>query len=164
MRAKTSAGILLYRIRAGECQFLLVHPGGPFWARKDKGAWTIPKGEVMDGEEPFKTAMREFREELGELPHTNFLALSPVRQKAGKLVLAWAAMADFDISTFKSNTFQLEWPPKSGTISTFPEIDRVEWFGFDEAVGRINPAQIGFLRELKNKVDETTDSPGVDRQ
>src|SRR5690349_14680091 len=132
--AKASAGILLYR-RSDEAaiEFLLVHPGGPFWKNKDAGAWTIPKGELQEGEEPLVTAKREFEEELSLRPEGACVELVPVKQKAGKLVRAWALERDYDLTMIKSNTFQMEWPPKSGRMSTFPEIDKAEYFGMAEA-------------------------------
>jgi predicted NUDIX family NTP pyrophosphohydrolase len=143
-----SAGLLMYRKQQGELQFLLVHPGGPFWQNKDAGAWTIPKGEVKPGEEPLPAAQREFQEELGFSAQGEFLPLSPVKQKAGKLVRAWAVAGDCDTASFRSNTFKLEWPPRSGQFRQFPEVDRAEWFGLEAARQKLNPAQIPLLVEL----------------
>jgi predicted NUDIX family NTP pyrophosphohydrolase len=148
----TSAGILLYR-RAGKAvEVLLVHPGGPLWAKKDLGAWSIPKGEVEEGEEPRTCALREFEEELGTSLETSVEDLSElgtVRQKSGKIVHCWAAESDFDPATLSSNTFFVEWPPRSGVQREFPEVDRAEWFDPDEARRKINPAQAAFLDRLQ---------------
>jgi len=144
---KKSAGILVYRLRAGELQVFLVHPGGPFWVKKDAGAWTIPKGEFED-EEPLAAAKREFKEETGLSMDGDFRPLAPVTLKSGKVVHAWAVESDLDASKIESNTFEIEWPPKSGKMREFPEMDRAGWFGLDEAVEKINPAQAGFVREL----------------
>ncbi len=147
---RRSAGLLLYR-RAPALEVLLVHPGGPFWARKDAGAWTIPKGEVADGEEPLACALRELAEELGEAAPTpvTFVELGAVRQRAGKEVLAWAAEGDFDPARLRSNTFELEWPPRSGRLLEVPEVDRAEWFGLDQARRLINPAQAALVDRLE---------------
>ncbi len=142
-----SAGLLMYRVRNGEIQFLLVHPGGPFWKKKDAGAWTIPKGEIEPDEDPLETAKREFAEELGINPQGTFVPLTPVRQKAGKLVRAWAFKGDCDPATCKSNTFEIEWPPRSGKKQQFPEVDRVSFFTLAEAREMINPAQVALLEE-----------------
>ncbi len=146
---KQSAGILLYRYHQAELQVLLVHPGGPFYARKDEGAWSIPKGEPDEAEEDLLlVAKREFAEETGVMPEGIFLKLTPVRQKGGKLVHAWALESEFDVSTLKSNTFEMPWPPKSGKMQRFPEIDKAEWFGVEEAVLKLLPAQAAFIEEL----------------
>ena len=145
---KTSAGLLVYRRRNGELQVLLVHPGGPFWAKRDIGAWSIPKGEV-DGAEPLlDAANREFHEETGFTVAGEFRALTPLRQPGGKTVHAWAVPGDCDPARLRSNTFSLEWPPRSGTQREFPEIGRAAWFSIDEAMRRILPGQAGFVREL----------------
>ena len=150
--AAISAGILLFR-RAGEAlEVLLVHPGGPFWAKKDLGAWSIPKGLVEEGEEPLECALRELEEELGSpfvFAAEKLIELGTVRQKAGKLVHCWAAEGDFDPATLRSNTFSIEWPPRSGTEREFPEVDRAEWFGLEQARAKIIPAQADFLDRLK---------------
>jgi predicted NUDIX family NTP pyrophosphohydrolase len=149
--AATSAGILLYRGRAESLEVLLVHPGGPFWAKKDEGAWSVPKGEVDPGEEPRACALRELEEELGSslgLAAEQLVELGSIRQRAGKLVHCWAAEADFDSAELKSNTFEMEWPPRSGTLRRFPEVDRAEWFVPDQARRKINPAQVPFLDRL----------------
>jgi predicted NUDIX family NTP pyrophosphohydrolase len=142
----------MYRIRDEELEFLLVHPGGPFWKAKDAGAWTIPKGEIAPGEAPLQAARREFTEELGFTPEATFIPLSPVRQKAGKVVHAWAFEGNCEPVNFTSNTFQMEWPPRSGRLQTFPEIDQAAFFDFSEAEIRINRAQLPLLQELKAKV------------
>ncbi len=144
-----SAGILVHRRRDGRLEVLLVHPGGPFWARRDEGAWSIPKGEYDAGEEPLAAARREFEEELGSPPPDGpFDELGDVRQKSGKRVRAWAVEGDLDASAAHSNTFELEWPPRSGRMIEAPEIDRAEWFGLEEARRRINPAQVELLERL----------------
>jgi predicted NUDIX family NTP pyrophosphohydrolase len=146
---KRSAGILLYRHRANGPEVLLVHPGGPFWAKKDAGAWSIPKGEYEDGEEPQACALREFEEETGTAPPSEALVdLGEVRQKNGKLVTAWAAEGDLDAEAVSSNTFTMQWPPKSGGMQEFPEIDRAAWFGLGEALEKLIPAQAEFLARL----------------
>jgi predicted NUDIX family NTP pyrophosphohydrolase len=128
-------------------QFLLAHPGGPFWARRDDGAWTIPKGLVDEGEDTLAAALREFTEETGLTADGPFVALTPLKQKSGKLISCWLAEADLDLSTFRSNLFEMQWPPKSGRAAAFPEIDRVGWFAPDEALVKILPGQAGFVHE-----------------
>jgi predicted NUDIX family NTP pyrophosphohydrolase len=147
--AARSAGILLHRQGIGGTEVLLVHPGGPFWARKDVGAWSIPKGEVDEGEDPRACALREFAEETGtRLPETALDDLGSVRLKSGKLVLAYAVAGDLDAAAVRSNTFELEWPPRSGRRQQFPEIDRAEWFGLDDARAKLNPAQAELVDRL----------------
>lgn len=146
---KVSAGLLLFRRREDRFEVLLAHPGGPFWATKDAGAWTIPKGELEDGEDPLRAAAREFTEETGvtvdiEAAHS----LGSVRQKSGKKVLAWAVEGDLDPGLLRSNTFTIEWPPRSGRQTEFPEIDRVEWLEPDIARVKLNPAQKPFIDRL----------------
>jgi predicted NUDIX family NTP pyrophosphohydrolase len=150
MPPSRSAGILLHRERDGVLEVLLVHPGGPFWARKDAGAWSIPKGEHGDDEDARACALREFEEELGApAPAADSLTeLGTVRQRGGKQVTAWAATGDLDPSTIRSNTFTLEWPPRSGTMREFPEIDRAAWFPLPQAREKINPAQAELLDRL----------------
>jgi predicted NUDIX family NTP pyrophosphohydrolase len=153
MPSKRSAGILLYRRSGGEPEVLLVHPGGPFWANKDAGAWSIPKGEHDDGEDPRACALREFEEETGVQPPASALDdLGGVRQKSGKHVQAWALEGDLDAAAIRSNTFTLEWPPRSGRRAEFPEVDRAGWFGLAEARRRINPAQAAFLDRLETRL------------
>jgi len=142
----------MYRRRDGRLEFLLVHPGGPFWARKDEGAWTIPKGEFQPGEDPLAAAKREFEEELGFAPAGEFVQLEPIKQKGGKLVQAWAFEGDCDPNAVKSNTFSLEWPPRSGRLIEFPEVDRAEFFPLEIGRKKINPAQASFLEETHRKV------------
>jgi predicted NUDIX family NTP pyrophosphohydrolase len=125
-----------------------VHPGGPLWAKKDEGAWSIPKGEIEDGEDPLLAARREFEEELGSPVTGDFVTLTPIRQASGKLVYAWAVEADFDPSTFTSGKFSMEWPPRSGRRQEFPEVDRAEWFPIDAARVKINPGQKPLLVQL----------------
>jgi predicted NUDIX family NTP pyrophosphohydrolase len=152
---KKSAGLLLFRdTREGRLEVLLVHPGGPYWARKDDGAWSIPKGEFSDDEEPLAAATREFEEEMGRPVVGDFLPLQPVKQPSGKLVFAWAVYSDFDPSTLGSNTFSMEWPPKSGQQQEFPEIDRAAWFEIDAAKRKILKGQQPFLDQLVTKVQQ----------
>jgi predicted NUDIX family NTP pyrophosphohydrolase len=147
--AKTSAGLLLFR-RNGNLEVLLVHPGGPLWAKKDEGAWSIPKGEIEPGEDPLAAARREFEEELGSPVTGEFIALAPIRQASGKLVHAWAVEGDFDPATLTGGTFSMEWPPRSGRQQQFPEVDRAEWFTIDDAKRKINKAQTALLDELSS--------------
>lgn len=149
--AKTSAGILLYRGEGNSLEVLLVHPGGPFWSKKDEGAWSIPKGELEDGEEPRACALRELGEEIGSslgLVPEQLGELGEVRLKSGKRVHGWAAEGDFDPAALRSNTFAMEWPPRSGKEREFPEVDRAEWFAPEQARLKINPAQAAFLDRL----------------
>ena len=146
--AQRSAGILLYRHRDDALEVFLAHPGGPFWARKDLGAWTIPKGLIDDGEDPLEAAKREFREEIGVEVRGVFRALNPIRQKGGKVVLAWAVEGECDPAKLRSNTFTMEWPPKSGKQAEFPEVDRAAWFAIGEAKEKILPSQLPLLDEL----------------
>ncbi|HET8815013.1 MAG TPA: NUDIX domain-containing protein [Solirubrobacterales bacterium] len=152
MATARSAGILLFRCpNGGEPEFLLVHPGGPFWAKKDAGAWSIPKGRIEDEEEPRACALRELDEELGAAPALDpedLIELGSIRQRAGKVVEAWAAEAEFDPAALASNTFKLEWPPRSGSEREFPEVDRAEWFDLETARGKILPAQAELLDRL----------------
>jgi predicted NUDIX family NTP pyrophosphohydrolase len=151
--ASRSAGILLYRTAGGDAEVLLVHPGGPFWARKDAGAWSIPKGEYGDAEDPRSCALREFEEETGAAPPPGELVdLGEVRQKGGKVVSAWAAEGDLDAESVRSNTFTMEWPPRSGRTAEFPEIDRAAWFGIDVAREKLVPAQAEFLDRLLERI------------
>ncbi len=145
----SSAGILLHRRTSAGPEVLLVHPGGPFWVRKDLGAWSIPKGELDDGEDPRACALREFAEETGtHLPAGALTELGSVKLKSGKLVVAYAVEGDLDPATISSNTFELEWPPRSGRTRTFPEVDRAGWFGLEEAREKLNPAQAELLDRL----------------
>jgi predicted NUDIX family NTP pyrophosphohydrolase len=152
---KRSAGILLYRRPNGEPEVLLVHPGGPYWEKKDLGAWSIPKGEYDDAEDPRACALREFEEELGARPPEGELAaLGTAKQSGGKVVTAWAVEGDLDPAGARSNTFTLEWPPRSGVMREFPEVDRAGWFTLDDARERINPAQAVFLDRLREELGD----------
>ena len=146
--ARKSAGLLLFRRTPAGIEVLLVHPGGPLWAKKDEGAWSIPKGEIDADEAPLAAARREFEEELGSPVSGEFIALAPIRQASGKVVHAWAVEADFDPATFTSGMFSMEWPPRSGQQQEFPEVDRAEWFSIDNARRKINKAQIELLDQL----------------
>jgi predicted NUDIX family NTP pyrophosphohydrolase len=151
---RRSAGILLHRRGDAGLEVLLVHPGGPFWAKKDAGAWSIPKGEHDDGEDAQACALREFAEETGSAPSPGELTdLGEVRQKSGKVVRAWALAGDLDPAAVRSNSFEMEWPPRSGRRQAFPEVDRAGWFGLDEAREKINPAQAAFLDRLRELSD-----------
>jgi predicted NUDIX family NTP pyrophosphohydrolase len=149
---KQSAGLVLVREQDGRLEVLLVHPGGPFWAKKDLGAWTIPKGEIGKGEDPLTAARREFEEETGMRPEGEAQPLAPRRQAGGKMVHAWMLRGDIDPALVKSNTFSLEWPPRSGRRQEFPEIDRAAWFTLDEARRRILKSQAPFLDDLERIV------------
>ncbi len=144
-----SAGLIFYRSHKKQLEVLLVHPGGPFWARKDEGAWSIPKGEFGDDETPLQAAKREVEEETGIQPKEgDYIELLPVKQKSGKIVYAWAIESNVDVSTIKSNLFEMEWPPRSGKMKSFPEVDRAGWFDLQEAEKKIIPGQAPLLREL----------------
>ncbi|HEV7781303.1 MAG TPA: NUDIX domain-containing protein [Chitinophagaceae bacterium] len=151
MKEKKSAGIILYRLKTGRVEVLLVHPGGPYWKNKDDGAWSIPKGEFSD-EDPFKAAQREFEEETGIGISGPSIILSPVRQKSGKTVYAFAVEGDADPATIKSNSFEMEWPPGSGRLQTFPEVDKAGWFFMEAAKIKILDAQIPLLDELAERL------------
>lgn len=146
-----SAGLLAFR-RQTTLEVLLAHPGGPFWSKKDDGAWTIPKGVAEAGADLFATARREFTEETNFTADGHFMPLAPVRQKSGKIVHAWAVEADFDLAAFASNTFEIEWPPRSGRRQSFPEIDRVAWYGVSVAMTKLISYQQPFLIELQHKL------------
>jgi predicted NUDIX family NTP pyrophosphohydrolase len=154
---KQSAGLLMYRKRAEAVQVLLVHPGGPFWAAKEVGSWSIPKGEFSEDEDVLKAARREFEEETGFLPTGNFIRLGAIKQPSGKLIHAWAFEGDLDAKKIKSNRFSLEWPPQSGKQHEFPEVDRAEWFTIEAARERIIEGQIEFIDELLRILE--TDPP-----
>jgi predicted NUDIX family NTP pyrophosphohydrolase len=153
MAHKKTAGLLLYRIRDAAVEVFLVHPGGPFWAKKDQGAWSIPKGEFADDEQPLSAAKREFQEETGFSMEGNFMALAPLKQRSGKLVYAWALEGDCDAGAIKSNLFSMEWPPRSGKRQEYPEVDRASWFTMESAKRKIVPGQIAFLEELQQMLD-----------
>ena len=145
---RKSAGILAYRLRDSSLEVFLVHPGGPFWKGKELGAWSIPKGEFTEEEEPLAAARREFKEETGQEVKGEFIPLTPVKQKAGKMVYAWAIAAEVDAEKIVSNSFKMEYPYKSGKWISVPEVDKAAWFRIEEAKEKINPAQAGFLDEL----------------
>jgi len=143
----------MFRRKENKLEVFLVHPGGPFWSKKDEGAWSIPKGIVEEGEDIFQTAIREFEEETGlKVSAERFISLSPLKLKSGKIIHAWAFEGDCNPERIKSNTFKMEWPPKSGKIQEFPEIDRAGWFPLDEAKKKINPGQAGFIDQLKENL------------
>ena len=146
--SKISAGILLYRVVNDRAEFFLVHPGGPFWKNKDEGSWTIPKGEVNEDEELLASAIREFYEETGTMLNGEFIELTPVKQKSGKLVHSWAIKGDINPDKIKSNHFDIEWPPRSGKFQSFPEVDKGAWFDIRLAKEKINPAQAALFDEL----------------
>jgi predicted NUDIX family NTP pyrophosphohydrolase len=148
--AKQSAGLLMYRRSGGQVEVLLVHPGGPFWAQKDEGAWSIPKGEFTDEEPPLEAARREFQEETGFPATGDFAPLAVIRQAGGKIVHAWAVEGDLDADAVKSNTCKMEWPPHSGRWKTFPEVDRAGWFSLPEARARILKSQLPLLDQLED--------------
>jgi predicted NUDIX family NTP pyrophosphohydrolase len=151
---KLSAGILMYQVTDGDLKVLLVHPGGPFFATKDLGAWSIPKGEYEEQDDPVEAAIRELREETGAVVAKEDLTeLGVVRQKGGKLVSAWCARGDFDVSTLVSNTFEMRWPPGVGALREFPEVDRAEWFSPAEARVKLNAAQAEFIDRLESLLD-----------
>ncbi|MEO8110643.1 MAG: NUDIX domain-containing protein [Ginsengibacter sp.] len=148
MTKKQSAGILVYRKKGNELEVFLVHPGGPFWKKKDVGAWSIPKGEFSDDENSLDAAKREFFEETGFNISGNFIELQPVKLKSGKIVFAWAVEGDIDADNIESNLFEIEWPPRSGKMQLFPEVDSAEWFTVEEAKKKMNVMQVEFLQEL----------------
>lgn len=153
-KAKVSAGLLVYRAAESRLELLLVHPGGPFWAKKDDGAWFIPKGEIEAGEEPLAAARREFREELGlEPPGAAPIALGSVKNKSGKLIHAWALEGDLDLSGFHSNSFELEWPPRSGQKRAFPEVDRASYFELERALTKLHPAEQPLVARLQQALE-----------
>jgi predicted NUDIX family NTP pyrophosphohydrolase len=156
---KRSAGLLMYRRCGGAVELLLVHPGGPFWAKKDDGAWSIPKGEHDDAETPLAVAKREFAEEVGALPDGDFVDLGEVTQAGRKVVRAFALEGDFDVACLQSNTFEIEWPPKSGRKRSFPEVDRAEWFAPDEARRKILAGQRPFIERLLRLLRRAHGSP-----
>ena len=154
---RQSAGLLMYRRRKGVVQVLLIHPGGPFWANKDAGAWSIPKGEFSGDENALTAARREFEEETGFLPAGRFVQLTPVKQPSGKVIHAWALEGDLDATAIRSNAFTLEWPPQSGVHQEFPEVDRAAWFTIEAAKEKIIKGQTNFIDELQRIIE--TDSP-----
>ncbi len=157
MPKKQSAGLLLFRRRVGQLEVMLVHPGGPLWARKDEGAWSIPKGEVEPNEDALVAARREVEEETGARPSGTFIGLSPVRQTGGKIVHVWAVESDFDPASLRSNLFEMEWPPKSGNRRSFPEVDRAAWFDLKTAERKILPSQAIVLQHLQERLRQTAE-------
>jgi len=153
---KLSAGLLMYRRRGRGVEVFLAHPGGPFWKNKDDGAWSIPKGEYSGGESALDAARREFREETGFEPGTDFVALGEIRQPSGKIVSVWAFEGDCDAAMVRSNTFSLEWPPKSGHQREFPEVDRADWFSLDAARVKLLKGQVPFLDRLVAKLSSAS--------
>lgn len=149
---RTSAGILLYRKKNNYTEFFLVHPGGPFWKGKDKGAWSIPKGEFTEAEDPLTVAKREFNEETGQTIDGDFIELKPIQQKGGKMVYAWAIEGEADAENIISNTFKQEWPYKSGKWITIPEVDKAGWFGVEEAKEKMNVAQVTLIDDLLERI------------
>ena len=154
MAAKRTAGVLLYRRRNSAVEVFLIHPGGPFWAKKDDGAWSVPKGEIEPGEEPLTAAKREFNEETGCVADGDFIPLVPIKQPGGKLISVWSVEGDCDPQRVKSNTFTIEWPPRSGKRAEFPEVDRAEWFTLEAAKEKILKGQLGFLLDLQQALRE----------
>jgi predicted NUDIX family NTP pyrophosphohydrolase len=150
---KQSAGILLFKIVNKKTLVLLVHPGGPFWKNKDIGAWSIPKGEFTSPENPLQAAIREFEEEVGTRIDGDFIKLNPVKLKSGKIIHAWALEKNLDVSVFKSNEVEIEWPPKTGKIITIPEIDKAEWFTANQALNKIHPGQADLILQLAKKIN-----------
>jgi predicted NUDIX family NTP pyrophosphohydrolase len=150
---KVSAGLLVYRRTDAGLEVLLVHPGGPLWAKKDDGAWSVPKGEYEPSEDPLEVARREFEEEIGQVPPGNEpVRLGELRQPSGKIVSAWAIEGDLDVREVRSNSFEMEWPPRSGRTQEFPEVDRAGWFGLEEARRKILRGQLGFLDRLEERL------------
>jgi predicted NUDIX family NTP pyrophosphohydrolase len=155
MAKKRTAGILMHRSCAATLEVLLVHPGGPFWAKKDLGTWSIPKGIIEPDEDPLQAAKREFQEETGFTVEGNFIELTPLKQPGGKLVHAWAVEGDCQPESIKSNTFSLEWPPRSGKRQEFPEVDRAGWFPVAVAKEKISKGQLGLIEELQQKLAQS---------
>lgn len=149
MSKKTSAGILLYRMTENGLEVFLVHPGGPYWQKKDEGAWSVPKGEFEAGEDSLEAAKREFKEETGFDITGDFIELSPLKQPSGKVVYAWAVEGNIDAKSIRSNMFSMEWPPRSGREQEFPEVDKGGWFTIAQAQNKLLPGQRGFLAQLK---------------
>jgi len=156
---QTSAGILLFRIRGDVPDVFLVHPGGPYWRNKDAGAWSIPKGQLEEGDDALAAAKREFLEETGSPVGGDFIALAPIKQASGKVVYAWAVEGDIDAASITSNTFLMEWPPRSGKQQAFPEVDRGAWFTLETARKKILDGQRGFIDQLQARLDARANSP-----
>jgi predicted NUDIX family NTP pyrophosphohydrolase len=162
---KKSAGILVYRMKDGRLEVLIAHMGSPWWANKDKGAWSIPKGEYEEEEDPKEAARREFGEELGKpIPEGEWLEMGTIEQKNKKTVVAWAVEGDLDVSSITSNTFNIEWPPRSGKMQEFPEIDRAGWFSLEEASKKLIEAQTEFLKRLSDKLEVSFKKPVAPEQ
>ena len=159
MPRKRSAGLLFFRRREDATEVLLVHPGGPLWARKDDGGWSVPKGEVEENEDLLAAARREVEEETGARPSGAFIPLPPVRQTGGKVVHVWAVECDFDPASLVSNLFEMEWPPRSGRRQSFPEVDRADWFDLETAARKILPSQTIVLQHLRERLTETAERP-----
>ncbi len=157
---KRSAGLMMFRRRESGIEVLLVHPGGPFWSKKDLNSWSIPKGELEETEDPLQAAIREFREETGFAATAPFIPLGTIKQASGKLIAAWAFEGDCDPSTLVSNTFEMEWPPKSGRLASFPEVDRAAWFAPREARNRVLKGQLKLIDELEAKLGGPMDAIG----
>ncbi len=157
---KQSGGILVYRFKSDALEVLLVHPGGPFWANKDKGSWSIPKGEFDENEESITAAKREFEEETGQpVPDGDLIELGSTKNKSGKTIYVWAVKGDLEVENLKSNTFSMEWPPKSGNTQEFPEVDRGGWFAPGKAAIKLNEAQIVFVERLAEHLGLTIEKP-----
>ena len=156
---KPSAGLLVYRIRVDQPEVFLVHPGGPFWAKKDAGAWSIPKGELADDDTPLAAAQREFAGETGVRLEGPFAALGSIRQAGGKIVHAFIASVEIDPAKIVGNRFRMEWPPRSGKFAEFPEVDRADWFTLEAAAQKINPAQAEFLSRLRAAIEQAKSEP-----
>jgi predicted NUDIX family NTP pyrophosphohydrolase len=151
---KRSAGLLLYHFKNNLPEVLLVHPGGPFWAKKDIGSWSIPKGEIEENEDPLQAALRETKEETGiSIDLKNPVALAPLKQKSGKVILAWSMQTDIELGEIKSNLFEMEWPKGSGKLQSFAEVDKATWFGLQEAKTKIVPGQVPFIREFEENME-----------
>jgi len=157
--AKLSAGLLMFRRPGSQLEVLLVHPGGPIWEKKDLGVWSLPKGEYMEGEESLQAAKREFEEETSIRPEGEFFSIGEIKQRSGKIITAWAFEGDLDPALIKSNPFSMEWPPQSGIIREFPEVDRGDWFCVDSAREKITKGQAGFLDRLVEKLSGSRPKP-----
>jgi predicted NUDIX family NTP pyrophosphohydrolase len=155
--AKKSAGLVMYRFRSSKLEVFLVHPGGPFRSKKVDGAWSIPKGEYREDENPFEVAKREFKEETGYEVDGNFIPLLPIKQSGKKIITAWAVEGDCDASQIKSNTFTIEWPPRSGKQCEFPEVDKAGWFSVNIAIRKLLQGQVGFMKQLCEKLGNNPD-------
>jgi len=158
---KKSAGLLVYRQGAGQLEVFLVHPGGPFWAKKDDGSWSVPKGEFSEGENPLEAARREFEEETGVAMTGDFEPLDPVKQPGGKIIYIWLVRGDLDPASIKSDLFSIEWPPRSGITQQFPEVDRAAWFATDAARRKILKGQVPFIDQLERRLETGQRSDAV---